>query len=94
MVALAVAKGTTQSADLDFQIRFVHERGWPGSGDQLLLADHLAGAFDQSGQDVEGAAAKPHWLVALEQEPLRCEEPVWAKRDRAYVHGAASRFYF
>jgi hypothetical protein len=36
------------------------------------LVDHLSGAFDQSGQDVEGATAEPHWLVALEQEPLCC----------------------
>jgi hypothetical protein len=45
---------------LNLQIRFFHERCWPGSGDQLLLADYLAGAFDQSGQDVEGATAQPH----------------------------------
>ena len=86
MVALPVAKSTTQSTDLDLQIGFVDERCWPNLGDQLFLADQLTSAFDQSGQDVEGAAAKPHWLVALEQEPLSHEEPVRAERD---VHGAA-----
>jgi len=30
---------------------------WPGSGDQFLFADHLAGAFDQRGQDIERTAA-------------------------------------
>ena len=94
MVALAVAEGATQSADLNLQIRFFDERLRPGSGDQLLLADHLAGAFDQSGQDVEGAAAEPHWLVALEQEPLRCKEPERAKRDRVSVHGGYAGFTY
>ena len=76
---MAVAEGAAQGADLDLQIRFFDERFRPGSGYQLVLADHLAGAFDQSGQDVEGAAAEPHRLVALEQQPLRCKEPVRAK---------------
>jgi hypothetical protein len=81
---LSVAEGTTQSADLDLQIGFFHERCWPGSGDQLLLADHLAGAFDQSGQDVEVAAAEPRWLVALEQETLCCKEPERAEREGVF----------
>jgi hypothetical protein len=58
----------------------------PGSGYQLLFTDHLAGPFDQSGQDVEGAATQPHRLVALEQKPLRCMQPEWAKRDCESVH--------
>jgi hypothetical protein len=67
VVALSVAESTTQSADLEFQIRFFHERCWPGPGNQLLLADHLTGAFDQSSQDIKRATAEPHGLVALEQ---------------------------
>src|SRR5689334_25437160 len=88
MAALAVAEGAAQGADLDLQVRFFDERSRPGSGYQLLLADHLAGAFDQGGQDVEGAAAEPHRLVALEQEPPRRKQPERAKRDRASVHGS------
>jgi hypothetical protein len=91
MAALAVAEGAAQSAHLDLEIRFFDVRFRPGSGDQLLLADHFAGAFDQSGQNVEGAAAEPHRLVALDQEPLRCKEPVRAKRDRVFVQGAGRR---
>ena len=86
IAALAVAEGAAQGAHLNLQVRFFDERLRPGSGDQFLLADHLAGAFDQGGQDVKGAAAEPHRLVALEQEPLRCKEPVRAKRDRVFVH--------
>ena len=77
----------TQSADLDLQIRFFHVRCWLGSGDQLLLADHLVGAFDQSGQDVEGATAEPHWFVALEQETLCRDEAERAERDCRFAAG-------
>src|SRR5260370_5471470 len=90
VAAVAVAEGGAQGAHLNLQVRLFDERLRPGSGDQLLLADHLAGAFDQSSQNVKGAAAEPHRLVALEQEPLRCKEPVRAKRDRLSVHGAWS----
>jgi hypothetical protein len=83
---LAVAEGAAQGAHLNLQVRFFDECLRPGSGDQLLFADHLAGAFDQSSQDVKSPAAEPHRLVALEQEPLRCKEPVRAKRDCVFVH--------
>ncbi len=79
MAALAVAEGSAQSVDLNVQIRFFDERFPPDLGYQFLLADHLAGASDESGQDVKGAAAEPHRLVALEQEPLRCKELERAK---------------
>jgi hypothetical protein len=85
ILALSVAKGATQSADLDLQIGLPDEGLRPGAGYQLLLADHLAGAFDQSGEDVKGAAAEPHWLVALQQEPLRRKQPERTKRDRASI---------
>src|SRR5260370_33205280 len=88
--ALAVAEGAAQGAHLNLQVRLFDERLRPGSGDQLLLADHLAGAFDQSSQNVKGAAAEPHRLVALEQEPPRRQEPVRAKRARLFIHEGRS----
>src|SRR6266446_6689778 len=88
--ALAVAEGTAQSAHLNLEIRFFDVRFRPGPRDQFLFADHLAGALDQSRQNVKGAAAEPHRLVALEQKPLRCKEPVRAKRDRVFVHEGRS----
>src|SRR5207245_4200510 len=91
MAALAVAESAAQSADLNLQIRILDERFRPGSGYQFLLTDHLAGAFDQGGQDVEGAAAEPHRRVALEQQTLRCKEPEWAKRDRESIQWGRSR---
>jgi hypothetical protein len=55
----------------------------PDTGDQFLLADHFAGAFDQSNQSVKGAIAEPHRLVALvEQEAPRCKKPIGRAHDR------------
>jgi hypothetical protein len=56
----------------------------PGSGDQLLLADHLAGKFDERAQDVKGAADEPHRLVALEEEPLLRQQVKGPEGDRAF----------
>jgi len=47
---LAIAEGAAQRADLDLQVRIFDEGLRPGSGNQLLLADNLAGTFDQDGQ--------------------------------------------
>jgi hypothetical protein len=86
MAILTVAQGAPQSADLNLQVRFLDKRPRPGSGDELLLADHFARVFDQNRQDIEGAAAEPYRLIAFEQKPLRRKEPERAKRDRIAVH--------
>jgi hypothetical protein len=93
MAALAVAEGAAQGADLNLEIRLFDVRSRPSPRDQLLFANYLAGALDQSLQNVKGAAAEPHRLVALEQEPLRCKEPVRAKRDRVFIHEASCQSY-
>jgi hypothetical protein len=41
--ALAVAEGAAQDTHLNLKIRFFDVHFRPGSGDQLLLADQLAG---------------------------------------------------
>jgi hypothetical protein len=93
MTALAVAEGAAQRADLNPQIRFLDERLRPSPSYQFLFADYLAAAFDQSSQDVEGAAAEPHRPVVLEQETLLCKELERAKRDRVSIHGIPRRIY-
>ena len=70
IAALAVAEGPAQGADLNLQVRLFDECLRPGASDQFVLADHLTGALDQKGENVEGAAAEPHRPVALEQKPL------------------------
>ena len=42
-------------------------------GNTMMAA--VVHAFDQGGQDVKGAAAEPHRLVALKQEPLGGNQP-------------------
>jgi len=79
MAVLAVAEGAPQRADLNLQIRFLDECLRPGSGYQFLFADHFARALDQSREDIKGAAAEPHRLVALEQKPPLGKEPKRAK---------------
>src|SRR5882672_8297743 len=93
MTALAVSEGAAQRADLNLQIRFLDERLRPSPTYQFLFADYLASAFDQSSEDVKSAAAEPHRLVAVEQEPLLCKEPERAKRDRVSVHEIPRRIY-
>jgi hypothetical protein len=55
MIALAIAESAAQGTDLYLQVRFFDKSLWPGSGDQFLFADYLAGALDERGQDVESA---------------------------------------
>jgi hypothetical protein len=70
MAALAIAKRTPQGADLHLEVRFLDEGLGPGARYEFVLADHLACSLDEDGQDVEGAATEPYWLVAVEQKPL------------------------
>jgi len=93
MAVLAVAEGAPQRADLNLQIRFFDERLRPNTCDQLVLADHLAGPFDQSRQNVKSAASEPHGFVPLEQEPLPCKEPERTERDRISVHEGTRRIH-
>src|SRR5580658_7660000 len=75
MGALAIAEDPAQRADLNLQIRFFHECLWPDARHQCLFGDHLAGPFNQCGENIERTAAEPHGLVALEQEPPRRNAP-------------------
>src|SRR5882672_3276584 len=80
IAALPVAEGAAQGADLNLQVRLFDERLWPRASHQLFLADHFAATLDQSDENVEGAIAEPHRIVALQQQPLRRKEPERAKR--------------
>jgi hypothetical protein len=79
MIALAITESAAQGTDLYLQVRFFDKGLWPGSGDQFLFADYLAGALDERGQDVESTTPEPHRPAALEQEPLRCMQLEWSK---------------
>ena len=57
------------------EIRLLDENVRPRPGDEFLLADDLAGAFDQSVQNVECPTAEPNGCIALQQHALRRKEP-------------------
>jgi len=63
---LAIAEGAAQGANLDLEIRFVDEGLRPDPGNQLVLADNFAGAFDEGGQNIKGRVAEPQRLIALQ----------------------------
>jgi hypothetical protein len=42
----------------------------PHAGDQLLLAYHATGVFDQHLQNIQGAAAHAQWSIPFEDQPL------------------------
>src|SRR5271166_7067083 len=64
------AQGPAQRADLSLEVAVIDEDLRPDPGNQLVFADHLAGLFHQSGQDVEGTAADLNLSVPLQQQPL------------------------
>jgi len=51
------------------------------------LTDQLAGALDQSDEDVESPAAEPNRLLALQQELSRREQEEGRERDRVLDWG-------
>ncbi len=54
----AVPKRLAQRGDMDPKRSLIDDRIGPGAGDQLILADRLAGAFDERDEDVQGPAAE------------------------------------
>jgi hypothetical protein len=63
------------------QIAFLDAGGRPHAGDQLVLAQHFAGALQQRQQQVEGASAQAHGLPAVVQRALGGHQAVGAEQD-------------
>ena len=70
MAALAVAQGAAQGADLDLQVASSTKIFGQALAISSSLPTTSTGAFDKNGQDVQGAAAEAHRLIAFEQQPL------------------------
>ena len=49
---------------------FIHSHIWPGPSYQFLLADDLAGAFNQGYEDFEGTATQLHGIVCRFEQPF------------------------
>jgi hypothetical protein len=53
----------------------------PDLCDKLRLADHLAGTFDQSDQEIEDAASDRDRLIILQHQPSCGEQPKGTEAD-------------
>lgn len=79
---MTVTKRPAQGSDVDPEIAFFDERIRPNTPNQLLLRDELAGAFGQSDQNIERAAAETNRLVAFQKELLGRKQTKRSERDR------------
>ena len=72
---------------MDPQRPVVDDRVGPGTGDQLLVGDRLAGAFDKREENVQGSAAEAQRLPVVEQHPLRGDQPERSEDEGFIIHG-------
>jgi len=80
----SIAQRPPQGADLEFEISLLDNGAPPHAGDQLVLADQLPRALDQSGQNIKRAAAHTHRVIVFEQKSLCWNQAEGAERDRAF----------
>ena len=64
--ATAVAEPAPEGTDLEFEIAVLDKNAGPDPRDQLVLANHVAGALGQRDQDIERAAAEADGAVAFQ----------------------------
>ena len=62
-----------------------HDRIRPNPGDELLLADNVAGTLDEGEQNLERAAAQAYLPVTFEQHTLDREQAKGAKGQHRSV---------
>jgi hypothetical protein len=79
-------EGLAQRRDMDPQRALVDHRVGPCTGDELLLWERLAGAFDQRDQNVQRATAEAQRLLIVEHDSLRRHQP---ERSREQEFGAS-----
>ncbi|MNP29582.1 hypothetical protein D3C76_1226140 [compost metagenome] len=79
LASLAVAEGFAQGGHVHPQVDLFHHAVGPDFSDQLLLADHLAGVFQQDQQDVHGASAQAQGPVGFQHQTLSGVDPVGAE---------------
>ncbi|MNJ73889.1 hypothetical protein D3C77_707450 [compost metagenome] len=81
------------------QVDFFDYAVRPDFGDQLLLADHVPGVFQQDQQDVHGPSTQAQGLVGLHHQALSGVDPVGAEMHSLFggkgqrVAPAASVWY-
>src|SRR5258707_15775443 len=77
-----VTKGPPQGGDLELQISFCDMGARPDAGDQLFLADKLAGSLEERDQDFQRATSETNRRLAVEQEPPAWKQAEGAERER------------
>ncbi len=85
-IAAAVApvtKRPPQGGDLKLQISFDDVGARPDAGDQLFLADKLAGSLEERDQDFQRTTAETDRRLTVEQEAPACKQAEGAERERA-----------
>ena len=81
VAGLAIVEHPAQRCYTDLEITFFDKGIGPDLGDQLRLADDLAGAFDKSDQEIESATADRHGLVIFQQQSSWPEQPERTEGD-------------
>ena len=82
----AIAKRLAQGGDVDPQSVLLDDRVRPGASDELVLADRLAGAFNQRDENVQRPAAEAQRLSVLEQHALGGNEAKRAEGEGFFIH--------
>src|ERR1700739_4440005 len=77
MPVAAIAQRATQCGHVDRQVGRLDKDIWPNPSHQVLLADQLAAAFEQSNQDLQSTAPEWYGLVAFQKKKLR-----WKQAER------------
>ena len=90
LAALAIAERAPQSGNVDLEIALFHEDVGPDAVEQLLLAQNLAGPFEQSDEDITCPTAEMNRLVAVQQELLRGKQPEAVERNLVRLVGLVS----
>jgi hypothetical protein len=78
---MAITEDPAEGRDMDPEIALFDERIRPDAGDQLLFGHELAGAVDQSNQNIERAAAEAHGLIPFQEELLCRKQPKRSERN-------------
>src|SRR3984893_14132455 len=71
---------------MDPQSPLVHDGVGPGAGDQLILSDRLAGAFNKRYKDVQGPAAEAQRFPVLEQHALSRYQAERPEGEGFFIH--------
>ena len=75
----SVAQCLAQRCHVEAQAAFVDRHVGPDPGEQIGLADDLAGAFGEGDEDVESAAADVNRYAIAFEQPFVREQPEWAE---------------